>query len=96
MYQLPQTSSHKDNTVGNSTDLPPFNGLIIKNDGQIKIQKLNIVTPDSSFLLVVMIFQEVEDSRIEAKLDFYWPETHCHILSYKNATKQMFCFYIRK
>lgn len=25
--------NHKDNTVGSATDLPPFNGLIIKNDG---------------------------------------------------------------
>lgn len=36
--KLPQTFSHKDNIVGNVTDLPPFNGLIIKNDGQIKIE----------------------------------------------------------
>lgn len=40
-------SSHKDNTVGNTTDLPPFNGPIIKNDGQIKIEELNIATQDS-------------------------------------------------
>lgn len=41
-------SSHKDNTVGNTTDLQPFNGLIIKNDGQIKIEELNIDTQDRS------------------------------------------------
>lgn len=43
--------SHKDNTVGSATDLPPFNGLMILNDGQIKIEGLNIATQDSSALL---------------------------------------------
>lgn len=33
--------SQKGNTVGYATDLPPFNDLIIKNDGQIKIEQMN-------------------------------------------------------
>lgn len=47
--------SHKDNTVGYATDVPPFSSLIIKCDGQIKIGRPNIATQDSSSPVIVIL-----------------------------------------
>lgn len=47
--------SHKDNTVGYATDVPPFSSLIIQCDGQIKIGRPNIATQDSSSPVIVIL-----------------------------------------
>lgn len=71
--------SHKDDTVGRAADLPPFNGAIIKNDGQIKIEKPNIGTQNKSTSLTVKLLRrEVCGSGAEAKSDFIGQKTsHC-------------------
>lgn len=60
--------SPKNNTIGSATDLPPFNGLVIKNDGQIKIEGPDRATQCSSSFLI-LVFMEVCGSRAETKLN---------------------------
>lgn len=73
--------SQKDYTVGSATDLPPFNVLIIKNDGQIKIEQLNMAAQSRSSPWLSLFRGQVCGSRTEAKLDFNWPETVVLFLS---------------
>lgn len=68
--------SQKDYTVGSATDLPPFNRLIIKNDGQIKIEQLHMDPKSRSSLLITRLLRREEcGSGTEAKSDSNWPET---------------------
>lgn len=86
-------SSQNDNPVDNATDLPPFNGLIIKNDGPTKIEELNIATRNWSSLPIVTFLRR---KGAEAKSDL----TARTSLSYLFAVTRMSqgnlcCFYVK-
>lgn len=87
--------SHKDNRVGNATDLLRFNGLIIKNDGQVKIEEPNTATQDSSSLLIVTflrrcVAQRQKPSQILTGQTLTVSFCHC-----KHVTEEMRYFCVR-